>query len=131
MIKFYNYKSTLSIDVISFFHANCSLLFMHVGYQGRISDGGIFRKHKLNTKLQKDSRFSTTLPGRIYMLSYFIAVNDAPPLEKNIMGVFFLEFILQNKPKEFLIITCAEHVAKKIQLSLLTGHGGPQGCDTM
>jgi hypothetical protein len=62
--KFYYYKSTLS-TLIDLFHANYSLLFMGAGYQGRLSNGGIFKKHKLNAKLQKDSRFSIILPGRI------------------------------------------------------------------
>lgn len=53
--EFMNYKSTFSIVLFALVDANYNLLFVDVGCQGRISDGGVFKSSLLYSKMETDS----------------------------------------------------------------------------
>lgn len=68
--------------------ADYNFLFVDVGVQGRISDGGVFRQRKLY-KLIETKRLNTPetcpLPGRDYFVPSVILADDAFPLTEAIM----------------------------------------------
>lgn len=53
--KYYNYKSTFSIVLFAVVNANCNFLFVDVGCQGRILEGGVFQNCQLNKNLISNS----------------------------------------------------------------------------
>jgi len=88
---FYNYKSTFSIVLLALVDANYNFLFVDLGCQGRISDGGVFRNCELYKKMETDSlRFPPPAPltGRMKPVPYFFVADEAFPLQENIMKVF-------------------------------------------
>ena len=44
---FYNYKNRCSIVLLALVDANLKFLYIHVGTNGRVSDGGVFNKASL------------------------------------------------------------------------------------
>ena len=55
--KFYNYKGTESIILFAIVEANCCIIYVNVGCQGRISDGGIFRNTEFCRKLENSDLY--------------------------------------------------------------------------
>lgn len=51
---FYNYKSNFSIVLLALVDADYNFLFVVVGCQGRISDGGVFKNKTLYRKLENN-----------------------------------------------------------------------------
>ena len=89
--NFYNYKSTFSIVLFALVDAKYNFLFVDVGFQGRISDEGVFRNCKLCEKMEKDFLgFPPPAPltGRKKPVPYFFVADEAFPLQENIMKVF-------------------------------------------
>lgn len=88
---YYNYKSFFSIVLFALVDANYKFLFVDVGCQGRISDGGVF-KHCVLHKLIEEKKLaipaSSPLPGRCYNTPYVIVADEAFPLKENIMKPF-------------------------------------------
>ena len=71
-------------------NANYNFLFVDVGYQGRISDGGVFRNCELYEKMEKDCLGfppPASLTGRKKPVPDSSA-DEAFPLQENIMKVF-------------------------------------------
>ncbi len=52
--EFFNYKSTFSIVLFAVVDADYNFLYVDVGGQGRISDGGIYQNCSLYQKLQRN-----------------------------------------------------------------------------
>ncbi|XP_060855552.1 putative nuclease HARBI1 [Metopolophium dirhodum] len=50
--EFYNYKNSFSIVLFSLVDANYNFMYVDVGCQGRISDGGVFKNTTLYKKLE-------------------------------------------------------------------------------
>ncbi len=87
--EFFNYKSNFSIVLLALVDANYNYLFVDVGCQGRISDGGVFKETRLYQKLE-----SSTLgvpPETCYTASrrmkipYLFLGDSAFPLMPNLM----------------------------------------------
>lgn len=53
--EFYNYKGFFSIVLFALVDANYNFLFVDIGCQGRISDGGVFRNTTLFKRLNDGS----------------------------------------------------------------------------
>lgn len=86
--EFYNYKSTFSIVMFVLADADYNIVFLDVGTQGRISDGGVFQKTKLHHRLARGSLGlppPKVLPGREKELPYVTVADDAFPLKDNII----------------------------------------------
>lgn len=86
--EFYNYKSFFNIILFALVDADYNFLFVDIGCQGRISDGGLFK----NTELSKRMRNKTLnlpdkkpLPGRDKPIPYVFLGDKAFPLSENLM----------------------------------------------
>lgn len=86
--EYFNYKSFFSIVLFALVDANYNFLFVDVGSQGRISDGGIFKNSELWRKIQGNSLNipePSKLPGRHQNTPYVILADEAFALHENIM----------------------------------------------
>ncbi|KAJ8884460.1 hypothetical protein PR048_016317 [Dryococelus australis] len=81
--------------------ANYNFIYVDVGSQGRISDGGVFRRTELYSKLQNgdlDLRPDVVLPGIDENVPYVFLAGDAFPLQRNTMKPYPGTFE-KNSPK--------------------------------
>ncbi|XP_022169591.1 protein ALP1-like [Myzus persicae] len=86
--EYINYEGFFSIVLFAVVDANYNFIYVNVGCQGRISDGGVFAnttfKHFLeNQKLNLPE--DMCLPGREKCIPHTFVADDAFPLKKNIM----------------------------------------------
>jgi hypothetical protein len=68
--EFYYYKGHFSIVLMALVDANCSFLYVDVGCQGKISDGGVFKNCELWKNIEnKQSGLprEKPLPGRVFL----------------------------------------------------------------
>ena len=85
---YYNYKGTFSIVLLALVDADYRFIYVNVGCNGRISDGGVFRASSLSQALNEDllgiptpkapCSYQTPLP-------FVIVADDAFLLQKNLM----------------------------------------------
>ena len=64
---------------------------MDIGCNGRISDGGVFRKCSLSKALEEKSLnipAPRTLPGRSDLIPYMLVADEAFPLKEYIMKLY-------------------------------------------
>ena len=88
-----NYKQTFSMVLMAVADAHYKFLYVNVGGQGRISDGGVFAKCKLAEAMEKNTlNFPepSTLPNAAsaVLVPYLVVADDAFPLRPNIMKPF-------------------------------------------
>lgn len=86
--EFFNYKAFFSIVLLAVVDANYNFIYVNVGCQGRISDGGVFNNTFFKKGLETDSLRlppSRVLPGRTSPIPFVIVADDAFPLSTNIM----------------------------------------------
>lgn len=88
--EFFNYKSYFSIVLLAVVDANYNFLYIDIGCQGRISDGGVFRNSSFFEALNTSLNLPTPrpLPGRIINMPFFFLADDAFPISQNIMKPF-------------------------------------------
>ena len=83
--EYYNYKLFHSIILFAVADADYNFLYVDVGCNGRVSDGGVFLNSKLYTMLEKNERNMpppAPLPGRPQIdVPYFLIGDDAFPLK--------------------------------------------------
>jgi hypothetical protein len=86
--EFYNYKGTFSIVLFAIVDANYNFIYVNVGCQGRLSDGGVFKSTGFK-KLMENSTLNlpekSALPGGDKLSPYVFVADDAFPLSPNIM----------------------------------------------
>ncbi|CAL1267507.1 unnamed protein product [Larinioides sclopetarius] len=85
---FINYKGFFSIVLLALVDANYKFLFVDIGCQGRISDGGVFKHTKLHALLNSKKLGLppvTSLEDSNFMAPYVIVADDAFALHENIM----------------------------------------------
>jgi hypothetical protein len=86
--NFYNYKNFFSIVLFTIVDADYKFVYVDVGKNGRISDGGIFANTPIYTKLENnDLKLPTCepLPDRVKKIPYMIVGDDAFPLKPYLM----------------------------------------------
>lgn len=86
--EFINYKSFFSIVLLALVDANYNFLFVDIGCQGRISDGGVFKNTILNRKIENHTLGLPSpkpLPGMQKEIPYVFIGDEAFPLKENIM----------------------------------------------
>ena len=84
--NFYNYKNFFSIVLFAIVDADYKFVYVDVGKNGRISDGGIFANTPIYTKLENnDLKLPTCepLPDRVKKIPYMI-VGDETISNENI-----------------------------------------------
>lgn len=85
---YYTYKGTSSIVLLGLADAKYRFIYVNIGVNGRISDGGVFHNSKLSGALQNNTLNllpSEMLPGMNQPLPYVIVADDAFPLLNNLM----------------------------------------------
>ncbi|XP_046409143.1 putative nuclease HARBI1 [Ischnura elegans] len=85
---YFNYKGSHSIVLLALVDARYKCLYIDVGVNGRVSDGGVFRESTLAEALRQNSLHippNIALPGRVLGVPHVIVADDAFPLQYNIM----------------------------------------------
>jgi hypothetical protein len=85
---YYNYKNTFSVVLLAMVDANYKFIYVDIGTNGRISDGGVYGKSSLAEALHNNSLNIPTdrpLPGRNKPQPFVIIADEAFPLKANIM----------------------------------------------
>lgn len=88
---FFNYKGENSIVLLALVDAKYKFLYINVGTNGRISDGGVLRESFLSKAIKTNCvNFpdDVPLPGRIMKVPYVIIADDAFPLCNRILKPF-------------------------------------------
>jgi hypothetical protein len=82
--KFYNYKGFFSIVLMAVVDADYTFIYVDVGFNGRVSDGGIFARSSLREHLEKSELSVPSpkpLPDRQNAVPYVIVGDEAFPLK--------------------------------------------------
>ena len=106
MGEFYNYKGTESIVLMAIVDANYCFIYVNVGCQGRISDGGVFRNTEFYRKLENNDLYipqDEALPGRTIPVPYTLVADDAFPLTIHTMKPYATD--LNKGPRKEYSIT--------------------------
>jgi hypothetical protein len=85
---FYNYKSSFSIVWMAVVDADYNFMYVNVGCQGRISDGGVFKNCDLYRKIEMNELNlpqPSHLPGGNQELPYVFVADEAFRLSDTIM----------------------------------------------
>lgn len=89
--EYINYKGFFSIVLFALVDANYNFMFVDIGCQGRISDGGIFASTDLYKEIEKKTlKFPdpTSLNDRVKELPYFFLGDEAFAMSENLMKVY-------------------------------------------
>ncbi|CAH1987006.1 unnamed protein product [Acanthoscelides obtectus] len=85
---YYNYKSNFSIVLMALVDGDYNFIFVDVGCQGGVSDGGVFKNCQLYKDMEKNIlKFlrCSPLPGRNKEMPYVFVADEAFALTENIM----------------------------------------------
>lgn len=102
--EYYNYKHTYSIVLMALVDADYKFLFVDVGSNGRVSDGGVFGQSALSHALETNSLnlpAETALPGRVKPQPFVIVGDEAFPLRHNLMKPFSGKSITRYEQRIF------------------------------
>jgi hypothetical protein len=86
-----NYKGTFSIVLMALVDANYRFLYVDVGCNGRVSDGGIFNGCSLGKGLAANTLNlppPAPMPGIVPPMPYYFVADDAFALKENLMKPF-------------------------------------------
>lgn len=86
--NYFNYKSFFSIVLFALVDADYNFIFVDVGCQGRISNGGVFKHTALCKKIESGNMNlppPKSLPERIKEVPYVILADEAFALTTNVM----------------------------------------------
>ncbi|XP_068213359.1 uncharacterized protein [Palaemon carinicauda] len=86
--EFFNYKTTFSVVLLALVDAHYNFIYVDVGCQGRISDGGVYRNSALYKKIENNAlNFPKPqcLGSREKEIPYFFVGDEAFALSPNMM----------------------------------------------
>lgn len=89
--EFINYKGFFSIVLFALVDANYNFMFVDIGCQGRISDGGVFSSTELYRLMDQkllNLPTPTSLNGREEDVPYFFIGDEAFAMAENLMKVY-------------------------------------------
>lgn len=99
--EFINYKGHVLMTLVD---VNYSFIYVNVGCQGRISDGGVFKNTNLWKRLENKSLNwpePISLPGPSSPVPYVLVADDAFALSENIMKPYPVHQTKGSKEKIF------------------------------
>ena len=104
---YFNYKGFFSIVLLGLVDADYKFIYIDVGCNDRISDGGVYRNPSLSQALS-ENRLNVPAAQAVansdVVLPYVIAADDAFPLKDHIMK----PYPICQKSKEYTTIVLAE-----------------------
>ena len=94
---YFNYKGTSSIVLLALVDTNYKFIYVDVGCNGRISDGGVFRNCSLSAAIERNILGipAPRLVGGV-VLPYVIIADDAFPLKENLMKPYPFRGLLKE-----------------------------------
>ena len=104
--QYYNYKGFYSLVLMAFVGPNYEFLFVDVGCQGSVSDGGVFRKtslcnalesNTLNIPPQKSLPHNDPFYDKTTPVDHFFVCDDAFPLGKDLMKPYPLKQLSEEQ----------------------------------
>ena len=102
---FFNYKGTFSIVLLALVDANYKFIYVDVGCNGRISNGGVFRNSSLSSAIDENI-LGLPPPRRVgsLQLPYVIVADDAFPLKQNLIKPYsFRNLSTENRIANYRI----------------------------
>ena len=88
---FFNYKGTFSIVLLALVDANYKFIYVDIGCNGRISDGGVFRNSSLSAAIDENIlNIPPPRKVRASVLPYVIVADDAFPFQQNLVKSYSL-----------------------------------------
>lgn len=90
---YFNYKGRNSLVLLGLADAAYKFIYVNVGVNGRISDGGVFQRSNLSKAMKTNSLnfpAATNLSERELKVPYVIIADDAFPLLPNLMKPYSL-----------------------------------------
>lgn len=89
--EYYNYKNFFSIVLMALVDSQYNFIYVNIGCQGRVSDGGVFKNCSLCKKLD-DKVLNLPEPAPLSTMRtptpYFLLADEAFPLSETIMKVY-------------------------------------------
>ena len=85
---YFNYKHSFSVVLLAIVDANYKFIYVDIGCNGRISDGGVFRNCDLYKELEENRLNipqSTFIPGTNLGFPYVVIADDTFPLKQYIL----------------------------------------------
>jgi hypothetical protein len=85
---YFNYKGCHSIVLMALVDANYKFLYVDVGCNGRVSDGGVYTNCSLSRAIEGNNLMipaPRTLEGRVKPVPFVIVADDAFAIKPNIM----------------------------------------------
>ena len=104
---YFNYKHSFSIVLLAIVDANYRFIYVNIGCNGRISDGGVFRNCDLYKELEEkrlNIPDATLIHGMQSPFPYVIVADDAFPLKEYILKPYS-----ETGLRGYSIIGSAEH----------------------
>jgi hypothetical protein len=84
--------------------ANYCFIYVNVGCQGYISDGGVFRKNEFYRKLKNDDLYlpqDEALPGQTLPAPYMLVADDAFPLTRYTIKLYATDLNKESPKRVF------------------------------
>ncbi|XP_063221343.1 uncharacterized protein LOC134530450 [Bacillus rossius redtenbacheri] len=112
---FYNYKGFNSIVLLAVVDANYRFLFLDVGCNGRVSDGGVYNNSDLSSLVKNNSlNFPPpmNLPNTNIVSPFTLVADDAFPLHPHIMKPYSQRFATKERKVFNYCLSRARRVVK-------------------
>lgn len=96
---YFNYKHSFSVVLLALVDSDYKFIYVDIGCNGRVSDGGVFRNSSLYAAMQTnalDFPSPEVLDEPDKLLPYVIVADDAFPLSENLMK----PYASRNQTKE-------------------------------
>lgn len=107
--EYINYKGFFSIVLLAVVDANYNFIFVDVGCQGRISDGGVFANTEFYQHMQNNSLNlpePTPLDGREENIPFFFVGDEAFAMTENLMKVYPGHYVKGSRERIFNYRLC-------------------------
>lgn len=89
---YFNYKNNFSIVLLALVEADCRFLYVVVGRNGRVSDGGVFRDSTISRALatiDQTLKDPKPMPGDFNPIPYLIVADDGFPLKPYLLKPYY------------------------------------------